>query len=126
MTILPTPWTVGLRRWSQSGRDAHGNPVQEHAAPVAVAVHAVYPRVAEEPEEPNRWQTREGLTVLAPAGTVVGEHDRVVWPFVVDDAGAVLLAGDEFEVDGHVGDWTKGPWAHPTAGVSFDLTRVEG
>lgn len=124
--MLPTPWTVGHRVWSQSGRDVHGNPVQSFADPVVLAVHAVFPRTQDEPGEPNRWQTVEGLTVLAPAGTVVGEHDRVVVPYVVDDAGAVLVAGDEFEVDGPLGDWTRGPWPHPTAGVSFNVTRVEG
>lgn len=124
--MLPTPWTVGVRAWSQHGVDAHGNPVQAHADPVPLAVHAVFPRTHDEPGEPNRWQTVEGLTVLAPAGTVVGEHDRVVVPFVVDDTGAVLVHGDEFEVVGPLGDWTRGPWPHPTAGVSFDLTRVEG
>ena len=54
------------------------------------------------------------------------EHDRVVWPFVQDNTGAVLLAGDEFEVDGPVADWTSGPWSNPVAGVTFDLNRVEG
>ena len=64
--------------------------------------------------------------MYAPAGTVVGEHDRVVWPFVQDNTGAVLLAGDEFEVDGPVADWTNGPWPNPVAGVTFNLNRVEG
>ena len=125
---VPTPWTVGHRVWSQSGQDAHGNPVQAHTEPSPLAVHAVYPRMRQEPGEPNRWQTVEGLTVLAPAGTdtVVSEHDRIVWPFVVDDFGTVLLAGDEYEVDGPVADWTRGPWSNPAAGVTFDLTRVEG
>ena len=124
--MIPTPWTVGHRAWSQSGRDAHGNPLQQLAAPVVLRVHAVHPRMRQEPGDPNRWQVVEGLTVLAPAGVTVGEHDLVVWPYVVDDAGTVLLAGDEYEVDGPVSDWTRGPWPHPTAGVSFDLTRVEG
>ena len=123
---IPTPGTVGHRVWSQSGRDAHGNPVQSHAAPVALPVHAVGPRLAQEPGEPGRWQTVEGLTVYAPAGTVVGEHDLVVAPFVVDETGTVLHAGDEYEVDGPVADWTRGPWPNPAAGVTFNLTRVEG
>lgn len=124
--MIPTPWTVGVRAWSQSGRDAHGNPVPSWAPPVPVRVHAVGPRVQTEPGEPNRTVVVEGLTVYAPAGTVVGEHDRVVWPFKVDDTGAVTFAGEEYEVDGDVADWTSGPWPNPVAGVTFDLTRTEG
>ena len=125
--VIPTPWTIGHRVWSSSGEpDAHGNVEDVWADPVAVAVHAVSPRLSDEPVEARRHLVVEGLTVYAPAGTQVGEHDRVVWPFIQDGTGAVLLAGDEFEVDGPVADWTSGPWSNPVAGVTFDLNRVEG
>ena len=126
MTI-PAPWTVGRKVWSQSATtDAHGNPVQSHADAVPVAVHAVGPRLAQEPGDPNRWIVVEGLTVYAPAGTVIGAHDVVVWPFKVDDAGQVVVYGDEYDVDGDLADWARGPWANPAAGVTFNLTRSEG
>lgn len=126
--MIPTPWTVGRRVWSSDDAqtDAHGNPAESWADPVPVPVHAVSPRLSDEPGEARRHVVVEGLTVYAPAGTTVGEHDLVVWPFVVDDAGTVLLAGDEFEVDGPVADWTLGPWDNPVAGVAFNLTRAEG
>ena len=40
--------------------------------------------------------------------------DRVVW------------RGEEFEVDGEVGDYTSGPWRNPVAGVVINLKRAEG
>lgn len=112
--VVPTPWLVGVRRWSTAGVDRQGNPVSTWAAAVPVPVHGVAPRTQQEPDDPNRWAVVEGLTVYAPAGTTVGAHDRVVW------------AGVEYEVDGDVADWSRGPWANPAAGVVFDLTRVEG
>lgn len=125
--MIPTPWTVGRRAWTVTGDvDAHGNPIEGWSDPAPVPVHAVGPRVAEEPSDPHRWVVVQGLTVYAPAGTVMAAHDRVVWPFAVDADGSVLEYGEEFEVDGGPADWTSGPWPHPTAGVSFDLTRKEG
>lgn len=115
---IPVPYTVGVKRWAEGGsEDAHGNRVDSWAAPVPVPVHAVGPRVQEEPEDPRRYVVVEGLTVYAPAGTTVGAHDRVVWPFP---------GGTEYEVDGPVADWTRGPWRHPTAGVVVQLTDVRG
>lgn len=114
---IPTPYTVGVRVWSSGpGVDRHGNPVQSWAAPVATPVHAVGPRLQEEPDGGGgrRWIVVEGLDVYAPAGTTVGAHDRVV------------LGGDEYEVDGVVADWTRGPWPNPAAGVVIHLARVEG
>lgn len=125
-TVIPTPFTIGVRPWAPGAIDAHGNPADEWGPPVTVAVHAVAPRVSDEAAEPRRHQVVEGLTVYAPAGTRIGEHDRVVYPWVVDDTGAVLLAGDEYDVDGPPADWTKGPWQHPTAGVVAQLKRTEG
>ena len=127
MTVsIPTLWTVGRRVYSETGRDAHGNPRPSWAAPVPVPVHAVGPRLATEPDESGRWPVIDGLTVYAPAGTVVGAHDRVVWPFTVDAAGAVVEAGDEYTVEGGVMDWTRGPFSNPVAGVTFDMLKVTG
>lgn len=124
--VIPSPWTVGRRVWSQSGEDTHGNPVQAHAAPVPVPVRGVAPRLAEEPHQPGRWIVVDGFTVYADAGTQVGPYDIIVWPFAVDDAGAVVEYGDEYEVDGPLADWTCGPWANPVAGVTFDIVQVRG
>lgn len=88
--------------------------MQQWAEAVPLPVHGVAPRVQTEPDDPNRYTVVEGLTVYAPAGTSLGAHDRVVW------------ADREYEVDGDVADWARGPWANPAAGVTFDLTLVKG
>lgn len=115
--MIPAPYVVGWRAWSAGGRDAHGNPTDSWADPVPVPVHAVAPRQQTEPADGNRNLVIEGLTLYAPAGTTVGEHDRVVWPHP---------GGAEYEVDGDVADWTAGPWPNPAAGVVINLTRMEG
>lgn len=113
---IPTPWTVGHKVWSESGRDAHGNAVDVWADPVDVPVHGVAPLVREgrEPDSGNRSLVVEGLQLFAPAGTRIDAMDRVVW------------RGEEFEVDGEVGDYTSGPWRNPVAGVVINLKRAEG
>lgn len=90
------------------------------------AVSPVVPAAADEPFRPNRSLLLDGLQVLAPAGTQVSARDLIVWPFVVDEAGAVVDYGQEYEIDGRVNDWTVGPWANPVAGVTFDLKISEG
>lgn len=122
MTGIPTPWLVGWREWSEGGRDAHGNPASSWAPPAPLPVHSVGPRYQQEPGEPNRWVVVDGLTVYAPAGTVVGAHDRVVWPFDPDNPDV----GELWEVNGPIADWTKGPFANPVAGVTFELEKVTG
>lgn len=115
MSVIPTPWTVGVRAWSPTGGvDRQGNPVSTWAAPVQAPVHGVAPRVVTEPGDPNRHAVVEGLTVYAPPGTTVGPHDRVV------------IADQEYEVVGEVEDWTVGPWLNPAAGVVINVERVEG
>ena len=103
MNPIPTPWTIGVKRWTQAGKDRHGNPVEAWADPAPVRVHAVAPRVSSEPDDPNRSVVVIGLEVYAPAGTQFGPHDRVVW------------GDEEFEVDGDIADWSRGPWPNPAA-----------
>lgn len=126
--MIPTRQCVGVRSWSASvGVDAHGNPSSGWADPVPVAVHAVAPRVAEEPGDPRRFAVVDGLTVYAPAGTRVAAEDRIVWPVTVDRDGTLdTTEGTEWEVDGPVADWTRGPWVNPVAGVTFDIVQVRG
>lgn len=120
---LPTPWLIGLRVYSQAGEDGHGNPVESWAAPVPVPVHGVAPQTSLEPMEPGRYLVVETLTVYAPAGTVVGEHDRVVWPY---RDGMPEVEWVSYDVDGPLADWTTGPWPHPIAGVTFNLNLTKG
>ena len=122
MSVIPTPWQIGLRVWSQSGSDAHGNAVDTWAAPVVVPIHSVAPRVVgtDEPNRGNRSVVIEGLTVYAPAGTVVDARDRIVWPW------PAVAESVEYEVVGEIEDYTKGPWGNPAAGVVIQMQRWEG
>ena len=126
--MIPAPWVVGVRRWSQDGPvDAHGNTGWGHGDPVPVPVHAVGPRVQEEPGDPRRWVVVDGLTVYAPAGTVVAAEDVVLWPVALRADGTLdASAAVEYQVTGPVADWTRGPWVNPVAGVTFDLETVKG
>lgn len=113
--MIPTPWTVGVRAWTSGpDLDRQGNPVQRWSDPAPLAVHAVAPRIREEPAGSRRWEVVEGLTVYARAGTVVDAHDRVV------------VDGVDYEVVGDVARWDRGPWDNPVAGVTIDIVRVKG
>lgn len=126
---IPTPWWVGRRVWSQGPRDAHGNTRSVWGPPVPTPVHGVGPRVMEidEPVRGNRSLVVEGLTVYAPAGTVVDARDRIVWPLWVDDDGQVVGVGQEYEVIGEPEDYSAGPWLpNPVGGVVIQMKRWEG
>lgn len=111
---FPSPHTVGVRAFLSGVTDAHGNPVESWADPVDLAVHAIAPGSLE-PPSPNRDLSVISWTVLAPDGPgLPGPRDRVV------------VLGREYTVEGEVKDWTHGPWRFESAGVSFELKRVEG
>lgn len=105
-------YTVEVKRHSTGAADSMGVARSEWGEPEPLEVYAIAPRTSTEPV-PGRGAVVVGLTLLAPAGTSVGAQDR----FIVD--------GDEYEVEGKPGDWTRGPWRW-AAGVSIDLTRTGG
>lgn len=106
---------LGLRVFSESGRDRYGNPVAGFADPVDLPVFAVSPRQSVEPDEVGRRAVLSGLTVYAPASCPVGPRDRVVF------------RGVEWEVEGEPGRWSDNPHgAGFQEGVQFDLVRSEG
>lgn len=113
--MLPTPYMVGVSRIARSGEDAHGNPVKSWADPVVWPVSAIAPG---DMDEQVAGQDRSDIrvTLFAPAGhpNEPHEHDRVV------------IDGLEYDVDGAVKDWTRGPWSNPFAGVQVVCVRVEG
>ena len=112
--MIPTPYTVGHRVHSESGLDAHNNAVDAWAAPAPLQVHAVAPGASVEAVRAGRDVSAVLWTVYAPAGTVVGSRDRIMWQ------------GVEYAVQGQPDDWTHGPWVNPTAGVTIELAAWEG
>lgn len=109
----PTPWNVGVREFSSSAIDSHGNPGEFWGDPVDRPVYAWAPAGTAEPFEVARDAVTWDLDLYAPAGFSCGPRDRVV------------VDGSEFEVVGRVQDFTRGPfgWA---PGVRVRLKMVEG
>lgn len=110
--IPRTTYSIGIKSYGEGAEDAHGNSVGDWGDPVATEVYAIAPRYSNEPT-PGRDEVIVGLTILAPPGVEVGPLDRVV------------IDGEEWEVEGEVGNWNRGPFAY-YPGVSFDLKRAEG
>jgi hypothetical protein len=113
---IPTPWSVGVRRFEATGDDGYGNPTVGHSETVlSLPVHFVAPAATVEPYRENRDLLTTDLAVGCPVSdNLPGPRDLVVW------------ADEVYTVQGDVADFTKGPWDHPNAGVTFLIRRVEG
>lgn len=109
--MYPLAQTVGHVVYTPGAEDAHGNIEDGWADPVDVSVYGYGPRV--DSTEPGGTQVIVGLQVFAPATLTVDPRDQ----FVVD--------GLRYDVDGEVGDWTRGPFGFEP-GIEFNLKRVEG
>lgn len=110
--MIPAPHALGVRRYQGESEDAHGNATVTYAAASLWQVHAIFPGALEELSS-SRDATVVELTVLAAKSPAVPtSRDRVV------------VDGAEYEVVGEPGDWTRGPWVAPFAGVSVELRRV--
>ena len=105
-------YTVGHRAYVAGLKDAHGNVREGWADPVPFEVYAIAPLASQEPGD-DRTAVTTGISLLAPQGAVVDPHDR----FVVD--------GVEYDVEGDVADYTRGPFGF-AAGLVVNLTRTEG
>jgi hypothetical protein len=116
MSIVPTPYTVGIRRFESSGDDGYGNPTESHSETVLdLPVHFVAPAQSVEPYRELRDLLTTDLAVGAPKVDNLPEsRDLVVWE------------GEGYHVEGDVADYTFGPWTNPAAGVTFLIRRVEG
>lgn len=110
--------TVGHRVYGPGEPDTHGNATAAWAEPVALLVFSVAPRGSSEPTA-ARDEVVSGLTLLAPADTIVGPLDLIV----IDDT--IPAYAGEWKVDGDLGDWTRGPFGY-RPGVAINLTRAEG
>lgn len=113
---FPTPHIVWVRRWAADGEDPLGNPIVGHGDPEPLAVHGIGPGPSRESVAAGRTPSEIAWSITAPAGTEVSSRDLVL----------LELDGPEYEVDGELRDWTRGPWANPVAGVVIELKRNEG
>ena len=111
---LPTPYALTVREPTAGARDEFGNPTTTWKERTW-RVHAIAPGAMAEPEQENRDLSLVLYTVLGPAvGAPTSAHAQI------------RVDGEWLDIDGKPSDWTRGPWAHPTAGVSVMLRRAEG
>lgn len=104
-----------VRRYTAATKDALGNDVPTFADPIDWPVRQVDPGAMSEPREPHRDASVVVFTVHAnPHPNTPTARDRVI------------VDGDEYAVNGHPKDWTRGPWRNPVAGIVVELRNVEG
>lgn len=116
---IPLPVTVTLHRAGTPTEDEYGNDVATETA-VPVPGCAVWPSDPNAAGANEQLQARDtvitGLTVLAPAGTVVAATDRMSVPGY----------GEPFDVVGLPASWGPSPLTGTHAGVQVSLRRVSG
>lgn len=111
---LPTPYALTVREPIAGDPDEFGNPTTTWVERIW-RVHAIAPGAMAEPGEANRDMSLVLYTVLGPkAGAPTSPHAQL------------KVDGAWLDVDGTPDDWTRGPWPHPTAGVSVMLRRADG
>lgn len=103
---------IGLKRYQAGTTDAHGNPVVGYAPIVGLPVYGHSPILVME-QYADRDDATTTLFVFAPAGTSVDPMDIVV------------IDGREYQLQGGVEDFTKGPYG-AAMGVRFTVRRTEG
>lgn len=114
--MIPTPWEFRVRRHTAGAVDVLGNPVDVWGPPETLPAHGIQPGAMTEPGDPNRDASKVLWTILAPAGTQVGSRDKVLLPGMTE----------EFDVIGHLKDFSMGPWRFDAAGVAIEVGHVEG
>lgn len=112
--MIPTPYTIYVKRYTSAGEDAHGNPISTFSAPEPVPVHWIAPGASFESVRAGRNVDGIAYNIGAPAGTVIDARD------------VVEVDGVAYEVAGNSLDWTRGPWPNPVAGVVIELRKRSG
>jgi hypothetical protein len=111
--MFPTPHTVDVLHYETGGEDEYGNDVETWSPPDTQRVHGWGPSGTEEDNDGRRRVVAD-LQLMAPRGFRIGPYDRVV------------VDGLEYEVEGKVEDYTKGPFGFAGAGIRVNLNRVTG
>lgn len=111
--MFPTPYTVGLERFTPGTPDAHNNPVDGWGSQADVEVYGWAPPVGDSQPELGRPLVVRDLDLYTPPGVVCGPKDR--W----------TIDGETFLQVGHPEDFTNGPWGW-APGYRVNLKRFEG
>lgn len=107
-------YTIGHRVYSPGVEDDLGNVTPGYLPAVDLLVYGLAPTSSDEPVAPSRTAVVTGLAIYLPGGPALGPHDR----YVVD--------GAEWEQDGEVADYTRGPFSNRVGQRVLNLKRVEG
>lgn len=110
--MTPTAQTIGHQVWSAGATDAHGNPVDQWADAVDVAVYGYGPPVRTEEAEQGGTQVVQGLQVLAPT-------------FPVDPRDRFVIDSKVYEQIGESAVWDNGPFGF-VPGMLLRVKRVQG
>lgn len=111
--VIPLPFTVGLRSYSSSGEDAHGNAIPTFAAAVDTPAFWWTP-TSTEPRLAGQDRVIVDMFVVVDSATAVYPHDRID----VEDR--------EFEVIGEPEDYDHGPFGYSPRRRPIALRRVDG
>lgn len=103
---------IGLKKFSESGSDAHGNPVESWSDPVSIGVYGIGPNTSDEPFQSGRQAVVTGKIVYLPH-TEVSRLDRLV------------INGEEYTIQGEPAVWNEGMFDYQP-GMTLTIERVEG
>lgn len=107
---------VGHKVWGVVGTDSLGNDIEDWAEPVTLWVYGIAPVAQLGDQEPGTGRTAVTslYQLLVPPGAVLGAQDRYV-----------LDSGPDWEQEGEIADYTKGPFGF-TPGYVVSIKRVTG
>lgn len=113
--MLPTPYTLAVKRLTTTGTDSHNNPITDYADPVDWPVHAYASGANDEPAQQGRDLSNVLWTVYAPV------DDKL--PGALD---LVVLGGEDYAVEGEPRDYSHDPWQHRVGGAVVYLKDARG
>lgn len=121
MSAFPLRYTVGVHTRTESGMDAHRNPVPTYKPPLdrpgtPVKVYGWYTPSATEPQIPGHERTIADVALMVPPG------------FPATSTSVIDLPGGpkgQFEVIGDPEDYSYGPFGWKPGSV-LNLRRITG
>lgn len=112
--MIPTPYTLRVRSKVDGDPDEFGNVTSTWVERDWLVHGYVEGPATTEQLGSNRDLSVVSYTVLAPAGSGVGEYDEV------------RVAGEWYAVNARPADYSHGPWEFPDAGVVVELRAANG
>lgn len=115
--FLPTPWTVGHKAYQGEQYNDWGDLIETWADPVELPVYGIAPGGSESNAEPDPSRPFVSTTkqLLMPLESAQG----------LTPQDKFILDGVEWEQNGDVLDYTKGPFGW-SPGVVVNIKRVTG